>query len=44
VLLTHLTKVRLARQSSQVPQKNQQEISIELFGDINGVAVEVQQR
>jgi len=36
--------VRLARQSRQVAQKNQQEIIVELFGEIDRLAVEIQQR
>ena len=40
----HLAEVRLARQSSQVAQKNQQEIFVELFGEIDGPAIEIQQR
>ena len=43
-LLAHLAEMRLARQSSQVTQKNQQEIFVELFREINGLAMEVQQR
>jgi len=44
MLLAHLAEVRLARQSSQVAQKNQQEIFIELFGEIDRLAIEIQQR
>ena len=40
----HHAEVRLARQSSQVAQKNQQEIIVELFGEIDGPAIEIQQR
>jgi hypothetical protein len=43
-LLAHLSEVRLARQSSQVTQKNQQEIFVELFGEIDVLGVEIQQR
>jgi len=43
-LLAHLAEMRLARQSSQVTQKNQQEIFIELSGEIDRLAVEGQQR
>ena len=42
--LPHLTEMRLARQSSQVTQKNQQEIFIELPSEIGQLAVEGQQR
>ena len=42
--LPHLAEMRLARQSSQVTQKNQQEIFIELSGEIGRLAVEGQQR
>ena len=42
--LPHLAEMRLARQSSQVTQKNQQEIFIELPGEIGQLAVEGQQR
>ena len=44
LLLAHLAEMRLARQSSQVTQKNQQEIFIELSGEIGRLAVEGQQR
>jgi len=44
MLLAHLAEVRLARQSRQVAQKNQQEIIVELFGEIDRLAVEIQQR
>jgi hypothetical protein len=44
MLLAHLAEVRLAGQSSQVTEKNQQQISIELFGKIDRLAVEIQQR
>ncbi len=44
MLLAHLAEVRLARQSSQVTQKNQQEIFVELSGEIDRLAVEGQQR
>lgn len=40
----HLAEVRLARQSRQVAQINQQEIIVELFGEIDGPAIEIQQR
>jgi len=43
-LLAHLAEMRLARQSSQVTQKNHQEIIVELFGEIDGPAIEIQQR
>jgi hypothetical protein len=41
MMSAHLAEVRLARQSSQVAQKNQQEIFVELFGDIDGLAMEI---
>jgi hypothetical protein len=41
-LLAHLAEMRLARQSSQVTQKNQQEIFIELPGEIGRLAGEIQ--
>ena len=44
MLLAHLAEVRLARQSRQVAQKNQQEIIVELFGEIDRLAVKIQQR
>ena len=43
-LLAHLAEVRLTRQSGQVTQKNQQEIFVELFGQVDRLAVEIQQR
>ncbi len=42
MLLAHLAEVRLARQSSQVAQENQQEILVEPLGDIDGLAMEIQ--
>ena len=42
--LPHLTEMRLARQSSQMPQKNQQEMFFELSGETGRLAVEGQQR
>jgi len=44
MLLARLAEVRLARQSSQVAQKNQQKISVELLGKIDGRAMKIQQR
>ena len=44
MLPAHLAEVRLARQSRQVAQKNQQEIFVELLGKIDGRAVKIQQR
>ena len=44
MLLPHLTEMRLARQSSQVTQENQQEMFFELSGEIGWLAVEGQQR
>jgi len=44
MLLAHLAEMRLARQSSQVAQKNQQEIFIELAGEIGRLAVKIQER
>ena len=44
MLLAHLAEMRLARQSSQVTQKNQQEIFVELSGETGRLAVEGQQR
>ncbi len=44
MLLAHLAEMRLAGQSSQMTQKNQQEIFIELPGEIGRLAVEGQQR
>jgi hypothetical protein len=44
MLPAHLAEVRLARQSCQVTQKNQQEISVELLGKIDGRAMKIQQR
>lgn len=44
MLPAHLAEVRLARQSRQVTQKNQQDISVDLFGEIDGLAMEIQQR
>ena len=42
--LPHLAEMRLARQSSQVTQENQQEMFFELSGEIGRLAVEGQQR
>jgi hypothetical protein len=42
--LPHLAEMRLARQSSQVTQKNQQEIFVEMSGETGRLAVEGQQR
>ena len=42
--LPHLAEMRLARQSSQVTQENQQEILVELSGETGRLAVEGQQR
>ncbi|HEX6769236.1 MAG TPA: hypothetical protein VF208_07775 [Candidatus Binatia bacterium] len=44
MLPAHLAEVRLARQSRQVTQKNQQEIFVEVFDEIDGIAMEIQQR
>jgi hypothetical protein len=37
----HLAEVRLARQSRQVTQQNQQEIFVELLSEIDRLAVEI---
>jgi len=44
MLSAHLAEVRLARQSSQVAQKNQQEIMVEQFGEVDWLAVEIHYR
>jgi len=44
VLLPHLAEVRLARQSSQVPQKNQQQIIVEEGEQFSRLAVKIKQR
>ena len=44
MLLPHLTEMRLARQSSQVTQENQQEMFFELSGETGRLSVEGQQR
>lgn len=41
-LLPHLTEMRLAGQSRQVAEKNQQEIFIELAGEIDRLTMEVE--
>jgi len=44
LLPAHLAEVRLAGQSREVAEKNQQQIFVELFGEIDRLALEVQQR
>ena len=39
--LAHLAEVRLARQSSQVTEKNKQRIFVELRGEINRLTVKI---
>jgi len=39
MLLLHLAEMRLARQSCQVPEKNQQKIFVELASEIGRLAV-----
>jgi hypothetical protein len=41
MLLAHLAEVRLAGQSSQVTEKNQQQIFVELRGEVNRLTVKI---
>jgi len=43
-MFLHLAEMRLAGQSGQVAQKNHQEIVAKLLGEIDGLALEIQQR
>jgi len=43
-MLAHLTEMRLARQSRQMAEKDQQNILVETIGEVCSVAVKIQER